>query len=259
MMTRGRRGGRETLMLAAMVVALAHAVASGACAAPGSAAVAGRQAAGERFTARVVHVFDGDSMIVERGGQRVDVRLHGVDAPEGGQAYGDASKRFLTDLVFGKSVAVEVRDIDPYNRRVSRLSLDGRDVGVEIIRAGAGWHYTRYSSDQAYSAAEADARAARRGLWADASPTPPWTYREVHGRGGASGRGRTGAAAGRSANAEGASVAGPFHGNVTSKVFHAPGCNSYACRSCTAEFPTSAAAVAAGYRPHADCVRPKQP
>ena len=48
----------------------------------------------ERFTARVVGVHDGDTLTALTGDKReLKVRLHGIDAPELGQPFGQASKR----------------------------------------------------------------------------------------------------------------------------------------------------------------------
>lgn len=38
-------------------------------------------------------------------------------------------------------------------------------------------HYVRYSKAAERAAAERDARAAGRGLWADREPVPPWEWR----------------------------------------------------------------------------------
>jgi len=132
-----------------------------------------------KFTGKVVAVLDGDSLMVLDGRQQIEVRLHGVDAPERGQAFGNVCRRTLPNLAFGKTAAVQVVDIDRYQRRVSRLTVDGRDVGLEMIRAGCAWHYRQYSNDAGYAAAEEEARRARRGLWQDAKPVPPWTYRRL--------------------------------------------------------------------------------
>ena len=129
------------------------------------------------FTGKVVAVLDGDSLMVLDLRQQVEVRLHGVDAPEGGQAFGNVCKRTLSNLVFGKTAAVQVVDIDRYKRSVSRLTVDGRDVGLEMIRAGCAWHYRQYSDDAGYAAAEVEARRARRGLWQEGAPVAPWNYR----------------------------------------------------------------------------------
>ena len=143
------------------------------------AAVDVRSQVQSAFSGTVVAVLDGDSLMVLDGRRQVEVRLHGVDAPEGGQAFGNVCKRTLSNLVFGKTAAVQVVDIDRYKRSVSRLTVDGRDVGLEMIRAGCAWHYRQYSNDAGYAAAEEEARRARRGLWQDAKPVPPWTYRRL--------------------------------------------------------------------------------
>ena len=47
------------------------------------------------------------------------------------------------------------------------------------------WAYAKYlpeasvETQQSHTAAEAAARAARIGLWADADPQPPWEYRKI--------------------------------------------------------------------------------
>jgi len=49
------------------------------------------------------------------------------------------------------------------------------------------WHFKRYEAEQspenriAYSAAEREARAAKRGLWSDSEPIPPWEFRAAKG------------------------------------------------------------------------------
>ena len=88
------------------------------------------------FSGRVVGVLDGDSLLVLDGRRQVDVRLYGVDAPEGGQASGSVCKRTLSNLVFGRTVAVQVVDIDRYKRSVSRVTVDGRDAGLEMTELG---------------------------------------------------------------------------------------------------------------------------
>lgn len=130
------------------------------------------------FTGKVVAVFDGDSLQVLVHGGPVDVRIHGIDAPERGQAFSTVSRRALANLIFGKAVTVSVVETDRYGRRVGHVSVDGVNAGLEQLRGGLVWHYTFYSKDARYAAAERDARAARRGLWQDASPLPPWEFRQ---------------------------------------------------------------------------------
>lgn len=52
-----------------------------------------------------------------------------------------------------------------------------------LVTRGFAWHYKAYEREQSandrklYDFAEQDARAGRRGLWADAEPVPPWEFR----------------------------------------------------------------------------------
>ena len=51
---------------------------------------------------RVVAVSDGDTITIEpvQGGDRAKVRLHGIDAPELRQPYGQSAKTFIVDVVY---------------------------------------------------------------------------------------------------------------------------------------------------------------
>jgi micrococcal nuclease len=170
--------------LAVGLLTVAAAIATFVLQASLAAACAG--AGHETFSGRVVAVIDGDSIKVLRNGAAVEVRLHGIDAPEGGQAFGSVAKRALSNLIFGKTVLVEVRDIDQYKRPVVRVTADGRDVGLEMVREGFAWHYARYLDDARYAAAQKEAQAARRGLWQAPAPIAPWAFRSLRNRRGGS-------------------------------------------------------------------------
>jgi micrococcal nuclease len=129
----------------------------------------------------VVGVADGDTISVMRAGYAVRVRLHGIDAPEKGQAFSNRAKQFMSDLVFGKEVTVHDRGLDRYGRTIGEVFLlDGRNVNHEIVRAGFAWWFRRYArDDRKLEKLEENAREARRGLWADRYPMPPWEWRRV--------------------------------------------------------------------------------
>lgn len=206
----------------------------------------GALAAPVSWSGKVVGVADGDTVTVLHGQTPVKIRLHGIDAPEKAQPFGEKAKQLTSSLVFGKEVRVEVVTKDRYGRTVARVHVDARCLNEELLKAGLAWWYRQYSPrDKKLAALEDEARKARRGLWAEASPTPPWSWR------------RAGCAGGRCAQRQPRPVAprGLYRGSVRSKVFHAPGCPDYACRSCTVGFRTLDEAKNASYRPHAACVR----
>jgi endonuclease YncB( thermonuclease family) len=101
-----------------------------------------------------------------------------VDAPERGQPFGARAKQFVSALAFGKTVSVAQRGLDRYARTIGDVTLpDGRNLARELVRAGYGWWFRRYSADSRLASLEAQARAERRGLWVDPNPTPPWEWR----------------------------------------------------------------------------------
>lgn len=135
---------------------------------------------------RVIGVADGDTVtVLDDAREQHKVRLSGIDAPERGQAFGDASKRNLSALAFNQTVTVEWHKRDRYGRLVGvvRVQPSDQDVGLAQVRAGMAWHYTAYAHEQSaedqqlYSDAEAKARGVRSGLWRDPSPVPPWEQR----------------------------------------------------------------------------------
>ncbi len=216
------------------------------------------QAARVRFGGRVVSVHDGDTISVLVARRAVKVRLEGIDCPELGQPYGRSARLFTSSRVFGRWVAVEQTTVDRYGRRVGRVFVDGEDLNTAILAAGLAWHYTQYSNDRAMDAAEQAARAAHRGLWSQPNPVPPWVYRRPGSK--AQNRMTRAPSAPRSTGLPvartSAPSSGPFHGNVRSHVFHAPGCRSYNCTNCTAVFATRDEALAQGYKPAGDCGTP---
>jgi endonuclease YncB( thermonuclease family) len=139
--------------------------------------VAGVPVSAETLIGRVVSVQDGDTLTVLVAGQRVKARLAGIDAPERDQPFGEKSRESLSRMAFNRTVSVAVQKIDDYGRTIGTVTVAGSNVEAEQVRRGLAWVYRQYSHDAQLLALEAEARAARRGLWADANPTPPWDWR----------------------------------------------------------------------------------
>jgi micrococcal nuclease len=131
----------------------------------------------------VVSVHDGDTVrAIDEQKIEHRVRLAGIDAPERGQAFSRVARDRLRELALRQRVVVRVKEKDKYGRQVATLEAGGRDLGKQLVAEGLAWHYTRYSDDEDLAAAEAEARAARRGLWADPDPVPPWVWRAEEAR-----------------------------------------------------------------------------
>jgi hypothetical protein len=63
---------------------------------------------------------------------------------------------------------------------VGEVYADDVCVGCELLREGHVWVFRRYSDDRVLLGLEAEARAARRGLWSlpSAERIPPWEWRD---------------------------------------------------------------------------------
>ncbi len=127
-------------------------------------------------TARVI---DGDTLEIQ--GQRI--RLHGIDAPESrqlcrldGQPWqcGKDATDALTGKIARQPVTCEDLGRDRYNRIIGRCTVAGEDLEKWMVANGWAVAYRRYSLD--YVDQEADAQAARRGIWASEF-VPPWEWR----------------------------------------------------------------------------------
>ena len=138
------------------------------------------------LSGKVVRVSDGDSItVLDSGNRQHKIRLMGIDAPEKAQPFGTKSRESLSSMAAGRHVTVAWQKKDRYGRVLGVVFADGRDVGLIQIERGFAWHYKAYQRDQSakdargYAEAEEASRTARRGLWADQKPVPPWEYRQA--------------------------------------------------------------------------------
>lgn len=130
------------------------------------------------ITGKAVSTADGDTLtVLDSSKIQYNVRLHGIDAPEKAQAFGTKTKEALASLVFQKDVTVTVVDKDRYGRFVGKVRQGDTDVNMALVREGLCWRYTTYDKKGEYTAAQNEAKAARRGLWAAPELTPPWEFR----------------------------------------------------------------------------------
>ncbi|MCC7492871.1 MAG: thermonuclease family protein [Fimbriimonadaceae bacterium] len=141
-------------------------------------------------TARVLRIVDGDTVEVLRRGRRTTVRLLGVDTPETvhpripDQFFGPEATAYTKRLLTGQTVRLTYpprhERHDRYGRLLAFLERrsDHLDVNLEIVRQGYGRAYTKYPFRglERFVAAQREAQAARRGLWAPGAVAPPETF-----------------------------------------------------------------------------------
>ena len=127
---------------------------------------------------KVTRVLDGDTLEASNGKEKKTIRLAGVDAPEKSQPFGPESRAWLERESQGQEVRVVESGRDRYGRTIGAVFLGRRWFNRELVARGFAMHYAAYSNDPGLAAAEQEARAARRGLWADDEPIPPWDWRK---------------------------------------------------------------------------------
>lgn len=147
-------------------------------------AVAPGHSAYKMIAGEVVGVTDGDTLtLLDQANTQHRIRLAGIDAPESSQDYGQAAKKNLSTLVFGKQVEIRYEKLDRYGRILGAVIYGGRDINLAQIEGGFAWHYKEYENEQApedraaYADAEERARRERRGLWQQPNPVKPSDYR----------------------------------------------------------------------------------
>jgi endonuclease YncB( thermonuclease family) len=127
-----------------------------------------------------------DGRTLEVAGQRI--RLFGIDAPDldqvcehGGRRYqcGSVARAALWDLIAGLDVscAPEADGPKPGGTTLAVCTAGGRSLNESLVQAG--WALADRGATDRYVAAEAEAKAARRGLWKGAFE-PPWEWRRAH-------------------------------------------------------------------------------
>lgn len=129
--------------------------------------------------AQVVHVIDGDTVVLE-GGERLRYLL--VDTPEitagKSECWGEDARAFNESLVLGQVVSLryEAECRDRHGRWLAWVSLGDREVNALLVERGHACvlHLPPTGSDRvsAFRAAERRAREERRGLWGACERSP---------------------------------------------------------------------------------------
>lgn len=125
-------------------------------------------------------VVDGDTLEI----QGTRIRLFGIDAPESAQTClnqsgksdrcGKRAAFALADKVGARVVSCQPTGKDRYHRVVARCSVAGEDLQAWMVRNGHALAFRRYS--KSYLPYEAEAKAAKAGIWTG-SFEAPWDWR----------------------------------------------------------------------------------
>lgn len=139
----------------------------------------GSNVQGATGKAIITYVVDGDTAYAGN----VKCRIDGVDSPEiahpehgkpTGEPYGQEAKATLEKMIKNREVTIRIsKPTDGrsnYGRDVCQIEIEGKDVTMELLKAGAGQIYSRYGTTPERQAAQSDAQANKRGIWGMGTP-----------------------------------------------------------------------------------------
>lgn len=133
---------------------------------------------GASFAATGLRVSDGDTIWVNTVQGNKKIRLADIDCPEKLQPWGKQATQFTQRLVVNQSLRIHARAIDPYKRIVADVTQqDGTSLCAKLLESGLAWWYRDYSQNSQLEKLERQARQAKRGLWSQKDPIPPWVFR----------------------------------------------------------------------------------
>ena len=144
---------------------------------------------GETYIGRVVRISDGDTLVIdsvtpppEGTGREFRVRLWGIDAPERAQPGGDESLLALQGMTpQGAIIHVNKIGVDLYHRwlAVIATTTDDTAVNTRLVAEGQAYFLSSFEArgNTCLATAQAQAEAARVGVWANPNAERPWDYR----------------------------------------------------------------------------------
>lgn len=137
-----------------------------------------------RLSGKVIRVADGDTVtVLDSDREQHKIRFTGIDAPERGQPYGTAAKKFLSKIIHKKQVCVQWYKKDKYGRLVGIIFNDDKDVNLQMVESGYAWHFKRFQAEQTeadrklYANAHSKAKSGVIGLWSEPDPINPDDWR----------------------------------------------------------------------------------
>jgi len=139
-------------------------------------------------TAKVIHVIDGDTVIVAKGWSEIRIRLDSIDCPEDGQYWGDTATYGLIKLIGGRKVHLEEHGPDSHGRTLATIYVHAHrnewiNVNERMVVLGHAWVMRRFydhlpkDRQDKLNRLESWARSKKVGLWRAPNPIPPWEWR----------------------------------------------------------------------------------
>ncbi|MCW5208264.1 thermonuclease family protein [Desulfobulbus sp. US2] len=133
--------------------------------------------------ATMVDIEDGDTLRVILDDSQVTVSLYGIDSPERTQPHGMKAVQALTKLLNRKKISLQIYDKDGGARRCQAVvSVGDKNVNELLVKGGHAWVQREYCYESFctdWLSSQAQAKAAKKGLWSDPEPIAPRVWRAM--------------------------------------------------------------------------------
>ncbi len=141
----------------------------------------------ETIQCKVVAVTDGDTIsCLTEAKEQIKVRLYQIDAPELDQQYGQEAQKELSYMILNAPVSIYLHGQDKNNHLLGIIIYEDGEfyANEEMVEHGFAWHYPHHgNADERtlskFRVGQYGAQIAKRGLWANKNPVPPWEWRKA--------------------------------------------------------------------------------
>ena len=122
------------------------------------------------FEAEVINCHDGDTCKAIYKKEKIKIRFSGIDAPEIKQPEGKLAKKYLNDILSGKTVQLECNG-KSYDRLTCTVFLGGTEINQQMVDKGFAFDSPKYSKGK-YQQAMLQAQNAKLGIWKTIETSP---------------------------------------------------------------------------------------
>ncbi len=129
-----------------------------------------------------IRIYDGDTLSIMMGGQKLNVRLYGIDAPQNGQPGYVSATRFLKRLISGHPLEVTVLKTDRAGQSHAIVVRNGKESSVNAAMVANGYAWVNPRTCQAdpcryWKHLQSQARSLKLGIWTGYDLIPPWEFK----------------------------------------------------------------------------------
>lgn len=134
---------------------------------------------GARYEAKVVRVFDGDTIEVEiKKGSKKTIRFFGIDSPERTQEFGKEAREMVKSLIDKKVVEIFPVELGIYGREIGIVYINGISISEIMLKEGLAFASgNNHKLATKYNRYQEQSRVNKIGMWKQGFVENPSAYR----------------------------------------------------------------------------------